>query len=85
MSSSTYIERVLNKFNIDVCGISEHWLYQKDLFFLQSIKCKYRFAATSDMDHEIPSRRKVGKGRVALFWKYDIDNCVTRLNIDTID
>ena len=74
MSSSAYIERVLNKLNIAVCGISEHWLYQKDLFFLQSINCKYRFIATSDMDLEISSRRKVGKGRVTLFWKYDIDN-----------
>ena len=34
------------------------------------------------MDLEIPSRRKVGKGGVALFWKYDVDNYVIRLNID---
>ena len=34
MSSSTYLCDTLVQRNIDICGISEHWLYEKDLHFL---------------------------------------------------
>ena len=34
MSSSTYLCDTLVQRNIDICGISEHWLYEKDLYFL---------------------------------------------------
>ena len=40
------------------------------------------YAAVSDFDLERPSKRKVGKGGVALFWKRSIDKRDTLLNID---
>ena len=36
----------------------------------------------SDFDLERPSRRKVGKGGVALLWKCSIDSRISALNID---
>ena len=36
----------------------------------------------SDFDLEKPSKRKVGKGGVAMFWKADIDSRISLLNID---
>ena len=33
MSSGSYLGRVLENLNIDICGISEHWLYRNDLHF----------------------------------------------------
>lgn len=34
MSSATYLSNSLKYRNVDICGISEHWLYEKDLHFL---------------------------------------------------
>lgn len=36
----------------------------------------------SDSDLELPSRRKVGKGGVALFWRRTLESRVAILNID---
>ena len=82
MSSASYLSSALKRFDIDICGVSEHWLYKKNLHFLDSIHKSYMYAAVSDFDLERPSKRKVGKGGVALFWKRSIDKRVTLLNID---
>ena len=82
MSSASYLSSALKRFDIDICGVSEHWLYKKDLHFLDSIHRLYNYAAVSDFDLERPSKRKVGKGGVALLWKRSIDAQVTLLNID---
>ena len=82
MSGGSYIGRTLEQLSVDVCGISEHWLYLNDLHFLESISASYKYAAVSDSDLERPSRRKVGKGGVAIFWKRTIDSRVSVLNID---
>ena len=49
---------------------------------LQSINSKYKCFAISDADLMKPSRRKVGKGGVALFWKKELDKYVSLLNIE---
>ena len=82
MSSGSYLGHVLGAYDIDICGVSEHWLYKKDLHFLDSVDSDYNYSAVSDSDLELPSRRKVGKGGVALFWKRTIDSRVSILNID---
>ena len=82
MSSVSYLSSALQRFDIDICGISEHWLYKKELHFLDSIHRLYIYAAVADFDLERPSKRKVGKGGVALLRKRSIDRQVTLLNID---
>lgn len=82
MSSGSYLGRSLKRLDTDICGVSEHWLYQKDLHFLESVNQSYNYFAVSDSDLQKPSRRKVGKGGVALFWKWSIDSRVSLLNID---
>ena len=82
MSSGSYLSNTLKQLDIDICGVSEHWLYQKDLHFLDSVHKSYNHAAVADFDLEKPSRRKVGKGGVALFWKCCLDSNITMLNID---
>ena len=46
--SSVYLIDTINTKNIDVCGISENWLYEKDLHFLKSIDTKYKCHSVSD-------------------------------------
>ena len=38
MSSASYLVNTLNDKAIDVCGISEHWLYDENLHFFASTK-----------------------------------------------
>lgn len=82
MSSASYLGSILHKKNIDICGISEHWLYNRNIHFLQSVSSRYRYFAAADRDLDKPSRRKVGKGGVALFWRQELDRFVSVLDID---
>ena len=82
MSSASYLIDSINSKKIDICGISEHWLYEKDLYFLKSIDTKYKCHAVSDFSLKLPSNRKVGKGGVALLWHNKWDNKVTPIDID---
>ena len=82
MSSGSYIGCSLDQLSVDICGIGEHWLYMNDLHFLESISSSYTYAAVSYSDPEKHSRRKVGKGGVAIFWKLTIDSRVSLLNIN---
>ena len=68
MSSSSYLCQALYKKNIDICGIAEHWLYEKDLHFLNQIDSNYHCHAVSDFSLRFPGRRRVGKGGVAILW-----------------
>ena len=41
MSSSSYLSDALHDHSIYFCGISEHWLYHKDLHFVDIINNNY--------------------------------------------
>ena len=82
MSSSSYLSDCLSFKNIDICGLSEHWLYEKDLIFLNEINSNYMCHAVSDFDLMIPGHRRVGKGGVALLWHKKLNSRVTPLSFD---
>ena len=50
ISSGSYLGHVLGAYDIDICGASEHWLYKKDLHFLDSVDSDYNYSAVSDSD-----------------------------------
>ena len=80
-SSSSYLADGLTKFSVDFCGLCEHWLYDKDLHFLCKINSAYSSFAVSDSSLRVDCARKVGKGGVAIMWKRQYDNIVSRLPI----
>lgn len=82
MSSCSYLCDVLNNKQIDICGISEHWLCEKDILFLDSIDNQYSWYATYDHDLSIVSQRKVGKGGVCLLWNKRLSNVISPVPID---
>ena len=82
MSSCSYLCDTLNEHSIDICGIAEHWLYEQDLHFLNSIDNMYCSHAVSDYGLLLPSNRKVGKGGVCILWKRNLNNMITPLDID---
>ena len=82
MSSATYLTDCLYRNTIDICGISEHWLYEKDLQFLNQLDNSYISYAVADSDLKCPSKRRVGKGGVALLWHRKYDRCISPLSLD---
>ena len=82
MSSSTYLSSALSSYNVDICGVSEHWLRDRDLHFLDCIDNMYISHAVSDLDLCEPSNRKVGKGGVCILWKRTLDKIINPLLID---
>ena len=80
MSSCTYICDFLHEHNIDICGIAEHWLYEKDLHFINNMDNMYSSLATSDIDLLLPSARRVGKGGVCLLWHKKLNNLITPIS-----
>ena len=79
MSSATYLTDCLYRNKKDICGISEHWLYEKDLQFLNQLDISY---AVADSDLKCPSKRRMGKGGVALLWHRKYDRCISPLSLD---
>ena len=60
-SSSSYLADGFTKFSVECCGLSEHWLYYKDLHFLCKINSAYSSFAVSDNSLRLECARKVGK------------------------
>ena len=82
ISSSSYLCDTLLDQNIDICGISEHWLFPSNVHFLESLTSRYNVYAKCDNDLTITSPRRVGKGGVALMWNKRLDNYIVPLPID---
>ena len=81
MSSASYLNEFLSVNNVDLIGISEHWLYRHDLHFLDCINNKYTSFAISDPDLDLPSNRRVGKGGVGIMWKKQLSHMISPLEI----
>jgi exonuclease III len=81
MSSSSYLCDLLDSYDIDIIGISEHWLFQYDLHFLDLLHTNYISHSTSDPDLFLPSNRRVGKGGLAFLWKKQLNGRITPLDI----
>ena len=82
MSSSSYLYDVLSCKDIDICGLAEYWLYEKDSIFLHQINSSYTCHSVSDPDLKFPRRRRVGKGGVSLLWHNRIDYKITNLSFE---
>ena len=65
MAATPIISELLNSYHIDIMAVSEHWLFEDSLDFLDSIHPSYKAHAVSDasLDPYLSTRR--GKGGVA--------------------
>lgn len=84
MSSAACLCDVITGGDIDICGISEHWLCPHNLHFLDSISGMYNYHAVCDNDlTKRPHQRQIGKGGVAILWNRKYDNYIVPLSIDS--
>jgi hypothetical protein len=81
ISGAIYFCDLLIKENIDIFGISEHWLYRKDLHILDNINNIYISFSVSNPDLDMPSLRRMGKGGLAMLWPKKWNSHITSLDI----
>ena len=69
MYSSRYLSKLLKYSNIDVCAISEHWLFNDNLNCINTIDTSYTSIGVCDASVNPLDPYRRGKGGVALVWK----------------
>ncbi len=67
MSGLPYLDSELTNRNIDICGISEHWLLPENSCILNSFNINYCSSVVTSVTHRLNNRR-IGKGGVAFLW-----------------
>ncbi|CAC5382905.1 unnamed protein product [Mytilus coruscus] len=82
MSAVPYLTNCLEKYDINICPLSEHWLRKCNIHFLQQIDSKYKIYAKS-VDELLPTTQKCSNYRkgVALLVSSNID----RYDVHEID
>ena len=69
MSGTPYLVKCLNKYDIDVCGMSEHHLREYNSKFLNTIDPNYMAFTTCATERDPSVYRIINKGGVSLLIK----------------
>ena len=85
ISSSHYIQHILNHHNLDFLAISKHWLHEYNLNVIHQLSNDCKFVAESAPKEEgnvycVP-RLIRGYGGVALGWRSELDGFVSPIGI----
>ena len=83
MSSAYNLSKVLDQKSVDICGLSEHWLFPSDMHFLNSKHPKNNSLGLCNSDFNKYRSKKVGKGGVVFLWKKSLDDSIFPLSIDS--
>ena len=83
MSSASYAGKLLASENIKIFGLSEHWLNNSNLHFLQSIHKDYQSYGVVARDLVNDQRITISRGGVALTWHRSLGSDVTTLDVDS--
>lgn len=82
MPSTCYLSDLLQKHDIDICAISEHWLFEDNLDYMNSICKDYTSVGKCDNSADPYSIPRRGKGGVAFIYKEHLDSSIHVLPID---
>ena len=64
MFSTPYLSKLLNTYKVQICAISEHWLYNDNVNFLNTIDKDFLSVAVCDSSLDEYSSYRRGKGGV---------------------
>ena len=70
--------------NTDILALSEHWLYEDELSFLDGLDSRFCSYATSSSMNDKLHRWKHGQGGVSLLWKKELKFIYMKRGFDTI-
>lgn len=79
MSSASYLCDILSEGDIDICGISEHWLTVNNMYFLGSINSKYDYVGSVSKSIQ---QRGHGQGGVAIMWHKRLSPFIVPFDVD---
>ena len=83
MSSALYMSTLLSRENIDLCGISEHWLKAHNITFMDSIHCNYANTTKNSENGTLATNKYSSKGGVSLLWHRRWDPYINVLDFNT--
>lgn len=83
MTGIPYLDKELKAKNIDICGISEHWLRPENSYLLNTFNKNYTSHVVVNNDCRAVNGCRIGKGGVAFLWKNDLSSQIEV--IDTLD
>ena len=66
MRNVLYLDKLLKEQNLDICIISEHWLFEDSLSFLDSINANYLSLGVSDKSLNPLDPYRRGKGGIGI-------------------
>ena len=81
MSSASYANQLLKQHRIDILGLSEDWLIDPNMHFLETINRNYTGFGVSDNELRIAGARRLGKGGIAIMWHNFLSRRVSCLDI----
>ena len=81
--SSASLSSFLDRNEVHIIGISEHWLFNHNMHFLDSINSEYTGFGIADNSLLFNNSRNIGKGGVALLWHKSMSTCISSLDIDS--
>ncbi|XP_069109187.1 uncharacterized protein [Argopecten irradians] len=82
MSAASHLNNALTSHNIDICGISEHWLLEEQRYLFQSIHGDFDSHLISDFSLHPMAQNRRCKGGVALLWRKRLSSRVTAVDSD---
>jgi exonuclease III len=82
MSSCKYIESLLESYDIDILGISEHWLFPHSLSFLNNISSMYEGLGVCCNDLDPATSHHRGKGGVAFLYKKSLKHTLNSIEVE---
>ena len=83
MSSASYLSSFLDRNEVHIIGLSEHWLFNHNMHFLESINSEYTGFGIADNSLILNKSRNIGKGGVALLWHRSMSSFISPLDIDS--
>ena len=83
MSATPYLVNCLLKYNVDICGISEHHLRLYNSDFLNTIDSNYTAFTKCATERDPAVYRNVNRGGVALLIHKQLIHCTSLLEIDS--
>ena len=82
MTVIPYLDFELKRNNIDICGLSQHWLLDENKSILDSFNGDYASHVVVSKAPSSLNSRRIGKGGVGFIWKKNLSDRIEKIDVD---
>ena len=82
MTGIPYLDFELKRKNINICGLSEHWLLPENANLLNTFNDDYISHVVINKDVQMLNSRRIGKGGVGFIWKRLLNDKISVIDVD---